>query len=347
MSEIILPVTRYYGSKRKLIKKIWHEIESIDINFESVLDIFGGSGVFSYYAKRKGKRVIYNDILRFNHLIGKALIENSSNELTNDEVHELLIPKTNKYYKDIIQKHYKDIYYPEIENKQIDIIVQNIETLENDSKKASAYYLLFQSSLIKRPYNIFHRKNLNLRTNFNGGGFGNKVTWEKSFSELFLKFNNELNELTFTNGLRNESINKPALKCNVGADLVYIDPPYFKGRDHVSYHAKYHFLEGLSNYESIEDAINHSTKNKEILINKSKEFESKVNFLKDLESLILMHRNSILVISYRSNGIPSIPQIISVLEKYKRNIRAIDLGNYIYALNRNNTQNSEHLIIGY
>ena len=50
-----LPVTRYYGSKRKIINQIWGFIESEKLDFNSVLDIFGGTGTFSYRAKLAGK----------------------------------------------------------------------------------------------------------------------------------------------------------------------------------------------------------------------------------------------------------------------------------------------------
>ncbi|MEZ2441717.1 DNA adenine methylase [Chitinophaga sp. RCC_12] len=346
MSEINLPVTRYYGSKRKLIVSIWKELESLQLEFNSVLDLFGGSAIFSYYAKAKNKRVIYNDIFSFNSIIGKALIQNDTNKLNKDDINNLLKAKRGIKYKKIIEKNFEDIYFTPKENKQIDIIVQNIELLDDNEKKASAYYLLFQACLIKRPYNLFHRKNLNLRVNFNGGGFGNKVTWERSFEELFSKFLNELDTLVFSNGKKNLSLNTSALSCKKTADLVYIDPPYFRNDDHVSYHAKYHFLEGLVHYHDIEKFINPLSRNKEILINKNHEFESKINFLNDLDSLINKHKDSIIVVSYRSNGIPSIDDIISTVRAYKRNVKSINLGKYNYALNRNNNENFEFLIVG-
>lgn len=346
MSKIKLPITRYYGSKRKLVEIIWNEILSRGFQFNSVLDVFGGSGIFSYYAKMQGKNIIYNDIFFFNSIIAKALITNKKNLLTNDDI-SFLLTKDEKYlYKNIIEENFKEIYYPDHENRQLDIIVQNISRL-NKNKQDSAFYLLFQSCLIKRPYNLFHRKNLNLRTNFNGGGFGNKITWERSFEELFYKFNQELNEFVFDNGTKNKSINYSALKCRAKADFVYIDPPYFKKKSHVSYHSKYHFLEGLANYSLINETIDLTKKNKEILINKSTEFENKVNFLNDLNLLFRKHRNSILAVSYRSNGVPSVEEIKEVMTIYKANVEAVSLKKYNYALNSKGSENYEFLILGY
>ncbi|TDP58859.1 DNA adenine methylase [Flavobacterium dankookense] len=346
MPKINLPVTRYYGSKRKLVDLIWSELENINVEFNSVLDVFGGSGIFSYYSKLRGKSVIYNDIFLFNQIIGEALIQNNSNELSEEDVHNLLIREPNRIYQNYIAENFHDIYFTDEENYQIDTVIQNIGFLPIE-RRASAYYLLFQSCLIKRPYNLFHRKNLNLRTNFNGGGFGNKVTWERPFKELFLKFNSELNKYVFDNGQNNISLNHSALQCNLQADLVYIDPPYFRSVNHVPYHSKYHFLEGLANYNLIPENIDHTKLHREINLNKSNEFENKNTFLNDLEELIEMHQNSIIAISYRSNGVPTIAEIESLLNQYKNNVRAINLKKYSYALNSKGSENYEFLILGF
>ena len=39
-----LPSTRYYGSKRKLVDNIWLALDEHHLEYESVLDLFGGTG---------------------------------------------------------------------------------------------------------------------------------------------------------------------------------------------------------------------------------------------------------------------------------------------------------------
>ena len=140
-----------------------------------------------------------------------------------------------------------------------------------------------------------------------------------------------------------------ALNCDIKADLVYIDPPYFniKG-SHLSYHSRYHFLEGLTNYNELANFISLEKNNKEICINQSMEFESKTNFCNDMKELISKHINSIIVISYRNMGYPSIEEIKNILSEFKplKDIYIVNLGEYSYALNRSRTKANEYLIIG-
>jgi adenine-specific DNA-methyltransferase len=348
MPTIRLPVTRYYGSKRKLVETIWNELQLLELDFDSVLDVFGGSAIFSYYSKLQGKRVIYNDIFKFNSIIGRKLIEHTSNELTYEEAVNLLQPQPGKTYRTIIADNFEGIYFTNEENRSIDIFIQNALELD-DNRQLSAFYIIFQSCIIKRPYNLFHRNNLNMRTNYNGGNFGNKKTWERTFEELFIRFINELNEFTFDNGRNNLSVNFSALECPVVADLVYIDPPYFNSKGHhTTYHSKYHFLEGLAHYHEIETSINFGKKNNEIIINRSNEFENKATFLNELELLMMRHQDSNIVLSYRNNGIPTIDEIEALMIRCKPIYRVytLDLGTYGYALNKTNELNNEFLIIG-
>ena len=60
------PSTRYQGSKNKLTDWIWENIANLD--FETALDAFGGTGAVSHLLKRKGKKVVYNDILKLKKL---------------------------------------------------------------------------------------------------------------------------------------------------------------------------------------------------------------------------------------------------------------------------------------
>lgn len=341
-----LPVTRYYGSKRKLVESIWSALEEHNIQFESVLDLFGGTGILSYYMLSKGKQVIYNDIFLFNCKLAEALLNTPRYTFEEDDAINLFNTIDGKKYKEVIQKNFEGIYYTSEENEIIDIVTQNIQSLPYNMQ-ASAYYILMQSCMIKRPFNLFHRNNLNLRLNHTKSKFGNKVTWEKTFQDLFIKFTKELNEFQFLEQQPIQILNSSALNCNAQADLVYIDPPYFNNKGQVvSYHSRYHFLEGLVNYDKIEEHIDLNKKNKEILIKKNKEFECKQTFLDELDILIEKYQDSIIVLSYTSNGYPTMEDLQEVMGRHKENVELVSLGKHSFALNRDNKGREEVLVIG-
>lgn len=166
------PTTRYQGSKLKFIDWIWNCIK--DIPFHTALDAFGGTGCVAYKLKQEGKSVAYNDILPFNYFIGKALIENKDTILEEWETKSLLQEHPNVIYPHFIADTFKDIYFTEEENHWLDIVSTNIRSIQNTYKQSIAYFALFQSCIIKRPYNLFHRKNLYVRLQNVKRSFGNK-----------------------------------------------------------------------------------------------------------------------------------------------------------------------------
>jgi len=168
-----VPNTRYQGSKAKLVRWIWDHIQML--SFDTALDAFGGTGVVGYWLKQKGKQITYDDILQFNYLVGLALIENNATYLTDEDVEDLLYRQPGHKYCTFIADTFKDIYYTDEENRWLDFVVQNIAMLPDPYKRALAYYALFQACLVKRPFNLFHRKNLYLRFADVERSFGNKT----------------------------------------------------------------------------------------------------------------------------------------------------------------------------
>lgn len=342
-----LPITRYYGSKRRHIDKIWQALIERNLQFDSILDLFGGTGIVSYFFAQKGKEVIYNDILSFNTVIAQALMCTTKGTFQEEDALILLNKRSDLKYKHIIEDTFRGIYYNDDENRIIDIVIQNIQMLPL-AQRPSAYYILFQSCLIKRPFNLFHRNNLNLRTNHTESKFGNKVTWEKTFYELFFKFTRELNEFQFEKKPKVTISNASALKCRFRADLVYIDTPYFpKKGSSMSYHSRYHFLEGLLHYELIPDLIDINKANKEIKIGKYSEFENKTTYISDLRLLFEQHKESILVMSYTTDGYPSVEILQQVMSEFKLNVEIINIADQSFALNRNNKGRQEVIILGW
>ncbi len=175
--------------------------------------------------------------------------------------------------------------------------------------------------------------------------FGNKTTWDKPFDELFIQFVNEANSAVFDNGRNNRALNLDALDISGQYDLVYIDTPYISNKgSSTDYLAFYHFLEGLTIYDQWEEYINYNTKHKRMKRQNSA-WTDKDQISTAFDKLFKRFKDSILVVSYRSDGIPSEAELINVLQKYKKSVRVEHYGQYQYALSTN-SKSKEILLIG-
>ncbi|MBU1706568.1 DNA adenine methylase [bacterium] len=337
------PSTRYQGSKAKLVEWIWEQIA--DLDFETSLDAFGGTGVVAYRLKQAGKQVTYNDLLRFNYYFGVALIENSNVRLSSQEIDWITQKHSEISYPHFVQEKFSDIYFTDEENRWIDRVITNIRQFSDPYKFALTFFALCQACIIKRPYNLFHRKNLYIRFAEVERSFGNKTTWDKPFDEWFHIFINEANRAVFDNGQANLSLNYDAIDVPAEYDLVYIDTPYISRRGApVDYLSFYHFLEGLTAYDEWKDRVDFSSKHRRLKPQPS-EWIDKEKIHIAFDKLFRRYQNSIIVVSYRSDGIPSESRLVSLLRRYKSNVRVQHFGHYKYVLS-NNSESKEILLIG-
>lgn len=346
------PSTRYQGSKRKLLPWIYDALK--DVEFNTALDAFGGTAAVSYLFKLMGKQVTYNDYLKFNTIIGKSIIANSQIRLNQSDIKEILTRQFDS--GNFIEKNFKNIYYQDNENQWLDKIIHTLYEIDlgidSDYKRAIAFNAIFQACLIKRPFNLFHRKNLYIRLNDVKRNFGNKTTWERDFEYYFNLFISEINNSILDTGLDCYARNDDVFKMkDVEYDLVYLDPPYVlknSKNESANYLRNYHFLEGISNYGEWQDNIDYNSR----ILNISNSYLSnhfKVsNIHKTFENLISIFSNSKIVISYKFGGLPSIEFIIDLLEKQNKTVTTRSM-QYTYALNKQNGNaklNREFLIIG-
>jgi adenine-specific DNA methylase len=227
----------------------------------------------------------------------------------------------------------------------LDKTITNIRKLTNPYKFALAFFALCQSCLVKRPYNLFHRKNLYIRTAEVPRSFGNKTSWDRPFDSWFMTFVAEINHAVFDNGQENIAQHGNALDITAKFDLVYIDPPYIslKGSA-VDYQWFYHFLEGLSSYDDWPDRLDYRSNHRRLKKQPS-EWTDKKFILAAFDRLFNKYQQSILVVSYRNDGIPAESELKDLLQKYKKNVQLEHYGPYKYALSKN-LDSKEILLIG-
>lgn len=332
------PSTRYSGSKRRLLDWIWENTK--DIDFRNVLDAFGGTASVSLLFKKNGKTVYYNDFLKFNQIIGKAIIENSETKITDEEIDSTLTFK-NKSENTFIQNHFSRMYFPKKENIWIDNAIQNISKISDDYKRSILMASLFQACLAKRPFNLFHRKNLYIRTAKVERTFGNKATWETPFPILVKKYALQYNEAIFSNNRKNKVIGGlHAFDINKKTDLVYLDPPYFSGKSSqgTNYLGFYHFLEGLADYQNWGTRIDPLTKIMKVSDSEQMDaFSKKQNITESFEKLIEKFSDRIIVLSYQSEGVPSKDELIEIFRKNGKKVKTFEK-EHRYALSPKKTK---------
>lgn len=305
------PSTRYYGSKRRLLGWMYQHLAGL--RFETVLDAFGGTGSVSLLFKAMRKEITYHDGMRFNEDVARALLadELAFNRAELDAFLGSISPRAAT-----IARRFDGIFFTAAENRWLDGFV---ETLNRSSLSADgtalARYLLYQACLKKRPFNLFHRANLGLRTKSGvTRSFGNAVTWERSFAHHMFQAHDELDKLGLPRGRKATILPAGAPDMIApGYDLVYIDPPYVNCEQRYNrddYWRRYHFLEGLACYPRWDELISPAS---DIGLFPAPSWFGewgRIGTFKDrLFAFIDKHRQSIVVLSYVSGAHPSEPEI--------------------------------------
>jgi adenine-specific DNA methylase len=340
----LFPRTRYQGSKRKLASAIVQELRELE--FTTVLDAFGGTGAVSYALKCAGKHVTYNDILAFNYHIGLALIENDTVRLDDAMIEDIGVRRRRCDYGDFIERTFKGIYFTDEENRWLDVAIGNIRRLTNRYQLAIAWFALFQSAMAKRPYNLFHRSNLYMRTADVQRSFGNKACWDRDFTEHFKVFAEEANTAILEGGGTCRAMCCDALDIEPGYDLVYIDTPYVNHQGvGVDYRDFYHFLEGMVMYDQWPSMIDLASKHRRLIRRPNPWSDART--CPDMFRRLFEHfQKSILVVSYRTDGIPSIEELADMLRHIKGHARVIEGPAYQYALSTNRYSREALLVAG-
>lgn len=330
------PPTRYMGSKEKLLPYI-QDIAN-QFQFNSALDLFSGSGVVGYLFKTMGKQVFSNDYMAMSATLSKAMIENNSETLAEDEIDKLFSrnPKASTF----VQKTFAGLYYTDEENAVIDLVRSNIEKLSNSHKRSIAMAALIRACLKKRARGIFTYTGLR----YDDGRADLRMSMEEQIRNAV----GLINAAVFDNGQQNRARHGDAMMTRFKADLVYIDPPYYSPFSDNEYVRRYHFVEGLArNWEGVD--MQWHTKTRKFKSYPTP-FSSRIGATDAFDKLFRRLKDSILLVSYSSNSLPTREEIISLMSKYKAHVEVIDI-DYRYSFanqgddNRNEVQ--EYLFVGF
>ena len=191
---------------------------------------------------------------------------------------------------------------------------------------------MFQAAIAKRPYNLFHRRNLYMSMADVSRSFGNKASWDRSFPDHVARFAEAAANAVFDNGRNCRALCDDALAATGSYDLVYIDTPYINRNGvGVDYRDFYHFLEGMLRYDDWPGMIDHSSKHRRLeRINDPWACADTIGEM--FRRLFERFRDARLAVSYRDDGIPSVPEISEMLRAAGKTVEVIDIGRNQYAL---------------
>lgn len=334
------PTTRYMGSKSKLLPELMSVLSRFQ--FETAIDLFSGSGVVGYLMKSMGKTVISNDYMAMSCVFAKAMIENNKITLSEKEAAGLLVQ--NHPVDHFVQETFRGLYYSEQDNQLIDILRANINAIKNPYKKAIAMAALIRACMKKRPRGIFTY----VGERYNDG----RKDLSMSFEQQFLEAVQAVNAAVFDNDRKNKARNSDAMKLKVDKpDLVYIDPPYYSPYSDNEYVRRYHFVEGLArDWKGVEIQENTLTKK---FKSYPTPFSTKKGAAEAFDHLFKKYADSILVVSYSSNSLPTLDEMVSIIAGYKSHVEVVpvdykySIGNQQHKVSDNKNSVQEFLFLGY
>ena len=326
------------GSKRRLLPWLYEILGALE--FESALDPFCGSGCVSYLFKSMGKRVVSSDFLNFTATLAKATIENNRHRLDDCTVNNLLSPAPGA--PNFIEETYAGIFYTRDDLRFLDQVSANIAGLGNTYQKALAMSALLRACLKRQPRGVFTISGD--LGKYDDGRRDLRLSLEEHFIEQIEAFN----QVVFDNHQRNRASKADVFDIRPrNIDLVYLDPPYVPRSDDNCYIKRYHFLEGLSCYWDGLD-IDYSTKVRKIP-KRFTPFSYRRTALEAFDRLFFRFRNSIVVLSYSSNGYPDLEQLEKLLKKYKDQVQVFEKSHrYHFGTHSAVTRSAvtEYLVVG-
>lgn len=333
------PATRFMGSKQNLLKDIWSVAS--EFKFESVLDLFSGSGVVGYMFKTQNKLVMSNDYMAFSSCLAKSMIENNQYKLSPDDLEMLCAPNPRSDL--FVTETFRGLYFSDEDNMFIDQVRANLKCLKNDYKRAIAQSALVRACLKKRPRGIF---------TYTGYRYDDgRRDLMLSLKEQFIEAVEQINGAVFNNGKENKARNGDAMDIRFKADLVYIDPPYFSPLSDNEYVRRYHFLEGLvRDWQGVE--MQWHTKTKKFK-NYPTPFSTEKGAYDAFDLLFKRHRDSIIIVSYSSNSLPTKDEMLKIMSKYKSHVEVIEVnhrysvGNQGHKVGDNRNEVKEYLFVGF
>lgn len=222
---------RYIGNKFKLLNFIESVINIENINYQTICDLFAGTGVVSKFFLNKNKDIIVNDILFSNYVFYNAWFSNLDFDREKILYFINYYNNSNEYIRDnYFSDNFSNTYFSYANALKIGSIRENIEKNKNILNYRE--YCILLTSLLYTTDSIAN-------TVGHYESYLSTIPEDKKFYLKMLNIDNINNNVSIYNEDANKLIRK--IKC----DLLYLDPPY-NARQYINF---YHILENLAEWK--------------------------------------------------------------------------------------------------
>jgi adenine-specific DNA methylase len=335
----------YVGNKRKMISDLIRILENNKIQYESVLDLFSGSGAVSIAMKLLGKRVVSNDLLTSSYLNTKAFVENNLITLSSEDKNNLINNSCQQFnnivYKysnrftlnemNFLSHYYNNVFKHYWNPKNIKCSSDEISIY-----KAALAMVYLQNYIMDHCFvggrlnngqvlaDVDHRIS-HARNNGKEMLFQNMFEVEPPFGD------NKIKHCAYNMDAKNLILN-----IHPQVDVCYIDPPY--GGDQSDYSQMFQFFEEFI-YQSPVSELEHIKKSTSF----SKKEKYKDNFV---ELLSLLGYIPNWIISYNNSSWDGIESIINCVKQFRTNVCVEEIKYaYKYRKKQKNTQETKEYVI--
>jgi len=238
-------VSAFMGNKYFILDFLWKQTPK---DAKSVLDAFSGGANVAYFYKRKGLRVVANDKLLYPHTIARALVENSSTTLSDEEIEGLFADAPDA--GDFCARTFHGYYFTKPILAFLDRAWANAQRLKG-YKRDLALAALGWTAVNKAKFGEFSRSKKGLRGPVQGADPARQTSLTNiplsDFTHRYRLNLARINRLVFDNGQENKATRSEAVEAvkKTDCDLVYADPPYITRFGNNDYERNLHFVEGL------------------------------------------------------------------------------------------------------
>lgn len=310
----IFPPPQYLGAKH--IHREW--IASfLPPDAHVVLDAFAGSQSIAYHLKTLGKKVIANDFLKFDSLIGTALVENKSSVLTEEDIETLCQPNSEPETYDLMEKLYAGLFFSLEDAQWLDTLRSHVDELGDRYKRALALTVACRAMTRKVTMGHFAHASA-MRYANDPKRVKRNPSIGRRIEGLFMDLLPSYNAAVFDNGETNMSYNEDILELLPkleGVDAVYFDPPYVGS--HADYQSFYHVCETFVEYWREGKSFVNETRRYEP--RRRSGFDTKKEALRSFEALF--ERSAHIpywLLSYNDRSYPDVDTLKRMIERHRK-----------------------------